>query len=259
MGVLNVTPDSFSDGGMYFSGDKAIGRAREMVRCGAGIIDIGGESTRPGAQPVDAEEEIKRVIPVIKELKKNPEIIISCDTSKSVVAEKALEAGADMLNDVNGFSDPAMRKTASNGNALICIMHMRGNPQTMQKNPAYGDVVEEIRGFLYRRADECGSDGIDHGKILLDPGIGFGKKLEHNLEILAMLNEFKGDYPVMVGASRKSFINMISPAPEDKRLGGSIAAVCWAFIKGVDAVRVHDVFETRQALKVCEKIMEKIK
>lgn len=254
MGVLNVTPDSFYNGGKYFKLKDALQRAREIAADGADMVDIGGESTRPGSEPISKDEELERVIPVIEKIKSDIDIKISCDTSKSEVAEAALKAGADMINDVCGFGDPKMRKVAAEYNASICIMHMEGTPQTMQENPVYGDVLSEIKEFLHKRASLCEEDGISHQNIVIDPGIGFGKTLEHNLEIIANIKYFTDKYPVLVGASRKSFLGAILNAPVDGRLAGSISVSCWLSLQGVKILRVHDVKETKDAIKIIQKI-----
>lgn len=256
MGILNVTSDSFFDGGKYLNQGDAFKRACRMVEEGADIIDVGGESTRPGVGEVPAEKEIKRVIPVIEKIKKELNVKISCDTSKYEVAERALEAGADMINDVRGFRDPEMRRVACNSNAAICIMHMQGNPRTMQNNPVYKDVISEIKDFLYTQAEICKEDSINTDNIIIDPGIGFGKTLEHNLKILANIELFD-KYPVMVGASRKSFLEKLLNAPVEERLPGSLSAAAYCALKNVSILRVHDVKPTKDVVKAIKALKEK--
>lgn len=257
MGILNVTPDSFHDGGRYLNYALAVTRAREMAAAGAGIIDVGGESTRPGAEPVAAEEELKRVIPVIQALASDPGIPVSIDTSKATVAIAALEAGATMVNDVTAMrGDDGMAAAVAAAGCPICLMHMLGEPRTMQENPQYDDVVADIIRFFRERIDLAVSQGIKLENIILDPGIGFGKSLAHNLEILHRLEEFGTlGLPLLIGVSRKRFIGMIMD--DDKtgqRLPGTIAANVVAFGKGAVIFRVHDVAENFQALKVAAAI-----
>jgi dihydropteroate synthase len=260
MGILNVTPDSFSDGGRFIALSDAVAHALNMVNEGADIIDIGGESTRPGAEPVSAEEEHWRVIPVIEMLRRQTDIPISIDTYKTSTAMAALEAGAVMVNDVSALRfDSRMANLIATKKVPVVLMHMLGMPRHMQENPHYENCVEEIAQFFAERIDYCIKNGIDKTKIILDPGIGFGKRLSDNLEILADLQRFKEfSLPLMVGVSRKSFIGMIHPSglPADLRLGGSIAASVAAVINGADIVRVHDVAQTVEALKVIQAIRE---
>jgi len=256
MGVLNVTPDSFYDGGFYFERERAYKRAEIIINEGADIIDVGGMSTRPGSLPVSIKEETDRIIPVIKHVRKNYDILISADTCRPDVAEKAIDGGANIINDVSGL---AMGKDmagiiAKSGVSLI-IMHIKGAPENMQDNPQYDNVMDEIYDFLEDRANEAIESGIKREKIIVDPGIGFGKKLEHNLEILNKVSEFKMlGYPVMIGASRKSFIGNILDLPVSERLEGSIAAAVYSIINGVDILRVHDVRETIRAAEVAKRI-----
>jgi dihydropteroate synthase len=251
MGILNITPDSFSDGGQYFSMDKALYRAESMVAEGAAILDIGGESTRPGSDSVGVREEIDRVIPVIEAVIKNMDVYVSCDTSKPEVASSAVKAGACMINDVAGFNDPGMRQAAAAAAAAVCIMHMSGTPRTMQSAPEYDDAAAEIKEFLHSRAALCEEDGIPAGNIIIDPGIGFGKTLEHNLRLLASIELLgAGRYPVMIGASRKSFLGMLLDIPVDERMPASIGIAGWCAVKGARIVRVHDVKETKQVLDI---------
>lgn len=260
MGVLNVTPDSFSDGGHFLAFSDAVEHALRMEQEEADIIDIGGESTRPGAEPVSAEEEMERVIPVIQKLREQTDIPISIDTHKAQTAEAALEAGADMVNDISALRfDPDMAELIATKKVPLTLMHMLGTPRNMQKNPRYDNCVEEIARFFKERIDFCIKNGIDKSKLILDPGIGFGKRLCDNLEILSGLRSFKQfALPLLVGVSRKSFIGMLHPvdSPAHRRLGGSLAAVVAAVINGADIVRVHDVAETVEALKVIQAIRE---
>jgi len=263
MGILNVTPDSFYDGGKYNKTELAIKHAEEMIEEGADIIDIGGESTRPWAVPISPEEEKERVLPVISELRKiNKDIPISIDTYKSEVAEEAIDMGATIVNDVSGLQfDKNMPEVISKKNVSVIIMHIKGTPRDMQINPTYEDVVKEIKEFLKERIEYATENGINKRNIFIDPGIGFGKTTEHNLEILKRLKEFKElGFPVVLGTSRKSFIGRIlgteeNPIPPEERLEGSIATYVWAVIQGVDILRVHDVKQTKMALKVIDRII----
>ncbi len=257
MGILNITPDSFSDGGQFFTSQKAVQRAIEMVEEGAEIIDVGGESSRPGAQPLNTEEEIKRVIPVIKELSKKISIPISVDTSKPAVAEQAIDCGAMMVNDITALrGNPQMAKLISRKQVKVILMHMQGHPQTMQKNPSYQNVVAEINDFFSERIKYAEQYNISKDKIILDPGIGFGKTLEHNLEILRHLDTFKQrGYPLCLGVSRKAFIGQILDLPVQERLEGSLATAVWGAICGVDILRVHDVKATVRVVRVIERIL----
>ena len=256
MGILNVTPDSFYDGGHYFEKDKACRRAGTIVKEGAHIIDVGGMSTRPDSLPVGLEEEVERIIPVIEYISKNYDILVSADTYRSEVARRAIDAGAHIINDISGFSmDSNMVKVIAEGDVSVVIMHIKGTPENMQKNPEYEDVVDEIYDYLEDRTNMAINSGIKPEKIIIDPGIGFGKTLEHNLEILNKINEFKMlGYPVMVGASRKSFIGAVLDLPVEERLDGSLAAAICSIINGVNILRVHDVKETIRAVKVAKRI-----
>jgi dihydropteroate synthase len=256
MGILNVTPDSFYDGGHYFEKDKACRRAGTIVKEGAHIIDVGGMSTRPGSLPVGLEEEVERIIPVIEYISKNYDILVSADTYRSEVARRAIASGAHIINDISGFSmDSNMVKVIAESDVSVVIMHIKGTPENMQKNPEYEDVVDEIYDYLEDRTNMAINSGIKPGKIIIDPGIGFGKTLEHNLEILNKINEFKMlGYPVMVGASRKSFIGNILDLPVEERLEGSLAAAICSVINGVNILRVHDVAETIRAVKIAKRI-----
>lgn len=256
MGVLNVTPDSFSDGGEFVQTDIAVNRALEMVEQGADVIDVGGESTRPGAASVSEEEELRRVIPVISRLSAQS-VRVSIDTSKPAVARAALEAGAETVNDVTGLSDPAMLDLCVAERCSVCIMHMQGEPRTMQSAPAYGDVVQEVLSFLLDRANQAEASGLPKEKIWIDPGIGFGKTVDHNLRLLNNLAVFvESGYPVLIGVSRKSFIGKIAGAENPKgRIGGSVAAQVLAQAVGIAAIRAHDIREARQAIDVADAIL----
>ncbi len=256
MGILNVTPDSFYDGDKYNSPNKAYKRALKFKKAGADIIDIGGESTRPGAKSITVQEEKNRVLPVIKKIKQNnPDIKISCDTSRQEVAREALSLGADMINDVTGFENPGMRDAAAESGSAICIMHMKGNPVNMQQNPQYEDVISDIRKYLHERAQECVKSGIARGNILIDPGIGFGKTLKHNLKIMANIDKLSRKYPVLLGASRKSFLKELLNIKPSQRLSGSLAVACWAGIYNVSVLRVHDVRETIEAVEMTRALI----
>jgi dihydropteroate synthase len=259
MGVLNVTPDSFSDGGEFFTTGKAVEQGVRMAAEGAAIIDVGGESTRPGAQPVSVDEERARVVPVIAKLRERTPALISIDTTKAAVAREALEAGASIINDVSGgLADPEMMKLAAEKKAAFIIMHMQGTPQTMQKDPRYDDVVREVADFFrqqYARALEC---GIDSMAIAFDPGIGFGKNVEHNLELLANLPRLRAhDRPIVIGVSRKSSLGqMIGSTEVRDRLAPTIAFTAMLRERGANVLRVHDVKENAAALRVTERLLE---
>lgn len=260
MGVLNVTPDSFSDGNNFFDMEKAVLRGVEMAAEGADAIDVGGESTRPGADEVDADEELRRVIPVIKALSGKIDIPISVDTRKSKIAEEAVKAGASVINDISGLRyDKAMAKVAAKYSADIIIMHSKGEPRTMQVNPAYKNLIKEMIDFFKESIAVAKGAGVRDDDIIIDPGIGFGKTVEHNLEILNRLDEFKVLHkPICVGTSRKSFIGKILGIddPED-RLAGSLASSTAAIMNGADILRVHDVKATVQAARVADSILER--
>jgi len=258
MGTLNVTPDSFSDGGLYFSVGKAVEHALSMEQQGADIIDIGGESTRPGAEPISLEEEMDRVLPVIEQLVGTIRIPLSIDTYKSEIARRALGLGVDMVNDISALrGDAKLAEVAAEYDVPICLMHMKGKPRNMQINPAYDDVVKEICGFLKERTDHARSCGIKKENIIIDPGLGFGKRtgkgIEDNCEILHRLSELKClGFPIMIGTSRKTFIGNVcgekTPLPVSERLEGSLAAASIAVLNGADIIRVHDVKETRRVV-----------
>lgn len=257
MGVLNVTPDSFSDGGLTLEAAGAATRAREMVEEGADLIDVGGESSRPGAAAVSVEEELSRLRPVLEGLKKVlPEFPLSIDTTKAIVAQEALERGAVIVNDISALRDPDMASVVKEAGAGVILMHMQGTPLSMQEAPHYGDVVKEIGEFFEERIRYARSCGIFEGSIWLDPGIGFGKTIDHNLEILAHLDEFRRfGRPLVIGTSRKSFIG----GPVSERLMGTIASGLWAAMKGAAILRVHDVAACRRALTVWEAIQNQNK
>ena len=258
MGVLNVTPDSFSDGGEFFSTDTAVERGIQMAKEGADIIDVGGESTRPGAEPVSVDEELKRVIPVIEKLRAKIQVPISIDTSKSEVANAALDAGASIINDITaGKNDEKMLPLAATRKAALVLMHMQGEPRTMQKNPQYGDVVREVGDFFrqrYARAIEC---GVDPMTLAFDPGIGFGKTLEHNLSLLKNLEQLRvNDRPLVVGVSRKSFLaKLIGSKEMNDRVGPTIALTAILRREGADVFRVHEVKENVAALRITESVL----
>ncbi|MCD6080419.1 MAG: dihydropteroate synthase [Candidatus Omnitrophica bacterium] len=257
MGILNITPDSFSDGGKYLDISKAVDRAMELVDQGVDIIDIGGESTRPGAKSVSVDEELQRVIPVITAIRKKINIPLSIDTQKAEVAKQAIKAGADIINDVSALRfDPIMAEVVRKFNVPVILMHMKGRPRTMQTAPKYGDVVSEIYNFLANRIEWAKQRGIDEDKIIIDPGIGFGKTLEHNLEILRRLREFRSlGRPILIGTSRKSFIGIILNLPPQERLNGTLASCALAIANGADILRVHDVKEVKELAKVMDRLV----
>jgi dihydropteroate synthase len=256
MGVLNVTPDSFSDGGRYAGIDAAVAHAERMVEEGAAIVDVGGESTRPGASPVSAEEEIRRVVPVIERLSTGIAVPVSVDTSKPEVMCAAVDAGAQMINDVRALRMPGALAAAAESGAAVCLMHMQGEPASMQTAPAYRDVIAEVRSFLDARVAACLSAGVPRGRICIDPGIGFGKLMEHNLALLAGLSGIcEPSLPIVVGVSRKSLVGMITGRPPTDRLAGSIAFAALAVARGARIVRAHDVAATVDAVKVAAALL----
>lgn len=258
MGVVNVTPDSFSDGGNFFNKNKAIEHGLSLIEAGADILDIGGESTRPGAEVVDIEEEISRVVPVIEGLKGKTSWI-SIDTRNAKTMEKAIHAGANIINDISGLDyDPLSIGVVGESQLPVILMHMQGDPRTMQKNPSYNNVINDIRDYLQRRIDECLANRIEIQNIAIDPGVGFGKSLEDNLLIIRNIKEFCDlDVPVLLGTSRKSFIGRVSGAENPaNRLGGSLASALWGVSQGVRILRVHDVQETVQAIEIYQAISE---
>ncbi|NYT11252.1 MAG: dihydropteroate synthase [Methanomassiliicoccales archaeon] len=253
MGIVNVTPDSFSDGGLCFGVDKAFDRALQMAEYGVDMIDVGGESTRPFSDPVSESEELKRVIPVIERLSDELRVPISVDTRRPNVASRALESGAVMVNDISGLRDPAMISAVANAGVPVVLMHMRGEPKTMQENIRYDDVVGDIMTILKRNISAAMEAGMDPENIIIDPGIGFGKTTDNNLEIIRRLYEFRCmDHPIMVGPSRKNFIGKILDLPVAERLEGTLAASVASIINGADMIRVHDVKEAVRAAKMAD-------
>src|SRR5687768_8268041 len=260
VGILNVTPDSFSDGGDFLDPEAAAMRAAAMLDEGAGMLDVGGESTRPGSDPVSQEEEIRRVVPVIERiLSARPEAVISVDTYRSGTATAALEAGASLVNDVTAIrGDPRMASVIQEAGCPVILMHMQGEPKTMQKDPHYKDVVREVRDFLAERAEYAVAAGVRPENIIVDPGVGFGKNLEHNLALLHNLDEIVDlGFPVLIGASRKSFIGRITGVQEARdRVSGTVATTVLAFEQGATFFRVHDVRANREALAVAEAVLD---
>jgi dihydropteroate synthase len=256
MGVVNVTPDSFSDGGSYGGADDATKHALQMVGDGADLLDVGGESTRPGSDPIPADEERHRVLPVIEAIvKERPDLPVSVDTRKSKVATAALEAGATIVNDISAGADPAMFHVVRNAGAGMVLMHMLGEPKTMQENPTYHDVVADVRGFLGARIEAAVAAGIDHDQLCVDPGIGFGKTLEHNLSILREIGAFQHlGVPTLVGPSRKGFIGSLTGTEVDERVEGTAGVVAWCAAHSVDVVRVHDVKQMVRVVRVVDAI-----
>ncbi|HLD82529.1 MAG TPA: dihydropteroate synthase, partial [Candidatus Omnitrophota bacterium] len=257
MGIINLTPDSFSGDGLYGQdAEEIISTTEQMVNDGADIIDLGGESSRPGARPVSEEEELIRVIPIVKILSKKIKVPISIDTSKPQVARQALDSGAAIVNDISGLRNPKMARLVARYKAAVVIMHMQGTPKTMQKEPRYTDVAEEVIEYLDSRIKQAQGLGVDKEKIIVDPGIGFGKRYEDNLELLKRLSEFKVlGLPILVGPSRKSFIGKVLNVEPNERLFGTIASCVLAVNNGAGIVRVHDVKEVRQALRVNDAIL----
>lgn len=255
MGVLNVTPDSFSDGGRFLDPGEAVREARRLAAEGAALIDVGGESTRPGADPVDPAEEIDRVLPVIEALVAELELPVSVDTSKPEVMEAALAAGASMVNDVMALRAPGALEIVASSGAAVCLMHMQGQPRSMQLEPRYRDVVQDVHHFLSERVAACEAAGMDRSRLVIDPGFGFGKTLEHNLCLLSALDEFTREgLPVLAGLSRKSMIGQITGRPTAERLAGSVALAALAVERGASIVRAHDVAATLDAVKIAAAI-----
>ncbi|HEY2986151.1 MAG TPA: dihydropteroate synthase [Candidatus Binatia bacterium] len=256
MGIVNVTPDSFSDGGKYFDPARAAAHGEEMARDGADVIDVGGESTRPGARSVSAAEEMDRVLPVIRELRRKVSLPISIDTMKSEVARAALGEGADVVNDISALGfDPAMAPLVAAEKVPVVLMHMQGTPQTMQRDPSYADVVGEVKTFLRRRIQFAIDAGVAADKTIIDPGIGFGKNLDHNLALLRGLADLAAlGRPILVGTSRKTFIGKLLDAGPEERLEGSLAAAVAAVLAGANIIRVHDVKEAARAVRVTDAI-----
>ena len=257
MGILNVTPDSFSDGGKFIHLDKALSQAQYMEKNGADIIDIGGESTRPGAISVSVKEEINRTIPVIEEIRKYSNIAISIDTYKSEVAEKALLAGADFINDISGFTfDSRMMEIVKKFDVPVVLMHIKGTPQDMQTNPTYIDVIKDLLEFFSFQINKALDFGIKKVQIIIDPGIGFGKQLNDNFILIRRLKEFSElGFPILIGPSRKSFIGLTLDSPPEYRLEGTLAAVSAGILNGASIVRVHDVKEVKRTVIITDKIM----
>jgi len=260
MGVINVTPDSFSDGGQYLDADEAVAHAHRMISDGADIIDIGGESSRPGSDPVDEKTELDRVIPIIREIRDFSDTPISIDTTKAEVARQAVLAGADIINDISALRfDREMVEVVAENRAPVVLMHMLGIPKTMQVDPSYADCISEVMQFFSERLHHCLNYGITKERIILDPGIGFGKRLQDNLTIISRLKEFKTfECPIMLGTSRKSFIGMISGEKDhpESRIGGSLASALIAIMNGANIIRVHDVAETIEAIKIHRALKE---
>ena len=251
MGILNVTPDSFSDGGRFLAPDAAVEHALQMEADGADIIDVGGESTRPGAAAVATDEEIRRVVPVIEAIRRESAVPISVDTSKPAVMRAAAAAGASMLNDVRALTEPGAVEAAADLGLPVCLMHMQGEPRTMQSDPVYADVVAEVLTFLTTRATACEEAGIPRSEIVIDPGFGFGKTLEHNIALFQSLSRFAASgYPLLVGVSRKSMIGALLGDADADRLVGSVVLALYAVRAGARIVRVHDVGQTRQLLRL---------
>lgn len=255
MGVVNVTPDSFSGDGLHLDAEEAVRMGADMVASGAELIDIGGESTRPGAEAVSSKEELRRTAEVVSRLSQMHPGRISIDTTKPDVADAALCAGASIVNDVSGLRDAQMRRVAAQHGASVIIMHMQGDPRTMQKSPQYGDVVNDIAEYLSDRVAIAEADGISGDRIMIDPGIGFGKTLEHNIEILARLRELRNiGKPIVIGVSRKSFLGALTGAPVSERLGPSLVAAALATVNSANIIRAHDVAENVQALKIAWQV-----
>jgi dihydropteroate synthase len=258
MGIVNVTPDSFSDGGRFFDPSKAIEHALDMIGQGADILDIGGESTRPGAAEVSVQQELDRVMPVLEALKQEVDIPISIDTSKPMVMQEALKQGAGLINDVRALQEEGALEVVAQSEVPVCLMHMQGKPRSMQEDPQYEDFVAEIRDFFQARLEACEQAGIARHRLVLDPGFGFGKTLDHNIRLLANLDRFlELGCPLLVGLSRKRMIGtLLGDAPLDRRVNGSVAAAVIAAMKGAAIIRVHDVGPTVEALKIVAAIRQ---
>ena len=250
MGVLNVTPDSFSDGGRFLPVEAAVAHGVRLAEEGAAIIDIGGESTRPGAAPVSVDEELRRVVPVVERLRAATQAVISVDTSKPEVIREAVAAGAGLINDVRALAEPGALEAAAASGCAVCLMHMQGDPRTMQRAPSYVDVVKEVKAFLDEHVQRCRAAGVSADRIVVDPGFGFGKTLEHNLELLRRLRELHDELPVLVGLSRKSMVGTLTGRGAGERVHGSIALAVIAALNGARIVRAHDVAATVDALKM---------
>jgi len=257
MGILNITPDSFSDGGQYFQLDRAVNHAKYILEAGADILDIGGESSRPGAEPIDTQIEIERVIPVIQEIRKTyPDCLISIDSYKPEVARKAIMAGANIINDISGLSfDSAMIELIYNTKVPVIIMHMSGTPKNMQLNPIYDDLISDMISFFRNQITKAWSGGVRDSQIVLDPGIGFGKTVDHNFSLIQHLGKICDlGYPVLIGPSRKSFIGHTLGLPAEERIEGTAASICAGILNGARIVRVHDVLEMKRVVTITEKI-----
>lgn len=257
MGILNTTPDSFSDGGSYTTVEKALAHAERMIEAGVTIIDIGGESTRPGAPDVSLEEELNRVIPVIKAIRQKHDVWISVDTSKAEVMRQAVEAGADIINDIRSLQEPGAMQVAAEADVPVCIMHMKGQPRTMQVNPQYSDVLKEVEFFLQQQLERCEASGIKRENLILDPGFGFGKSLEHNYHLLAHLEEFhRFGLPILAGLSRKTMIHKLLDKKPSDCVMASVTCASIAALQGAQIIRVHDVEETIEAMKIVQAVIE---
>ncbi len=255
MGVLNVTPDSFSDGGLFLDPAAALARAERMVEEGAAILDIGGESTRPGARGVESEEELRRVLPVIERIAARVPVLISVDTSNPELMQRAADAGAHMINDVRALRVPGAMEAVAGGKLAVCLMHMQGEPVDMQRAPHYGDVLLEVRGFLEERVRACSAAGIERERLCVDPGFGFGKTMAHNLELLQRFEEFESlGRPLAVGLSRKSILSALTGRAPAERLAGSLALLTVAVLRGARIVRAHDVAASRDAARVASAL-----
>lgn len=251
MGILNVTPDSFSDGGRFNQLDKAMAQVTALIKSGATIIDIGGESTRPGAQEVSLEEELQRVIPLVKAIRESSDVWISIDTSKAEVMKQSIQCGADIINDVRSLYEPDALDIVAEAGIPVCIMHMQGDPKTMQNNPKYNDVLHDVETFLTQRIDECVAAGIKRENIIIDPGFGFGKSLEHNYRLLANLERFhQYQLPILAGMSRKSMVSNALEKPTSECVIGSVVCATLAAQQGAHIIRVHDVNETQDAMRI---------
>ncbi len=257
MGVVNVTPDSFFDGGKFLEPGQAVERGLELAEQGADILDIGGESSRPGSEPVPAEEELRRVLPVLRGLRRQTGVFISIDTTKRAVAEAALDAGADIINDISALRfDPSLLALAASRSAAVVLMHMLGTPKTMQSAPAYGDVVAEVREFLEEREAAVMAAGVERERIIVDPGIGFGKRLSDNLSLINNLSVFRDlGRPLLVGPSRKSFLGALLDLPAEDRLEGTLAASVLSVVRGAHILRVHDVLAVSRAVRTAEAVL----
>ncbi len=253
MAILNVTPDSFSDGGKYNSIELALAQVDKMIKAGVSIVDVGGESTRPGAPDVSLEEELRRVVPVIKAIREKYDVWISVDTSKAEVMRQAIDAGADLINDIRSLQEPGALEVAAEAKLPICLMHMKGQPRTMQVAPHYDDVMSDVSAFLEERIAACEAAGIDKSQLILDPGFGFGKTIEHNYHMLAHLEKFhEFGLPILAGMSRKSMIFKLLDKPADECTNASVVCATIAAMKGAQIIRVHDFEETIEAMKVVE-------